>query len=212
MPTGLHSVQKLSVTAPAALPAGCSTPSTQASPNSSLPNAAGHCVVNQHLPQQLQEQQTVTQPLRSVHHAGQSDAAAALLQTVVREAAADAGGPTTVGFHLADEAQGGNCIVSRSDHLSYVQLHTGGNCDEAQGGNTRSRQAHVESSLVTGSVITEEEFEVGAHVTWFLSPSNIMQRAIRIRLLYANAMSCHMFIDRKCCLGKQWLCMVCTTF
>ncbi len=136
MPTGLHSVRKLSVTAPAALSAGCSTSSTQASPNSSLPNVAGQCV-DWHLSEQLQEQQTVTQPLRSVHHAKQSQAAAALLQTGVRKAAADAGGQPTAGRHLADEAQGGN---------------------------TRSRHDHVDSSLVTGSVITEEEFEVGAHV------------------------------------------------
>ena len=130
-------MRKLSVTAPVALPAGCSTPSTQAFPNSSLPNAAGDCVVNQHLPQQPQEQQTVTQPLRLVHHAEQSEAAAALLQSGFRRAAADAGGQTTTDCHLAVEAQGGN---------------------------TRSRHDHVEGSLVTGSVITEEEFEVGAHV------------------------------------------------
>ncbi len=137
MPTGLHSVQKLSVTAPAALPAGCSTPSTQASLNSSLPNAAGHCVVNQHLPQQPQEQQTVTQPLRSVHHVGQSEAAATLLQTGKgRKAAADAGDQSSAGRHLALEAQGG---YKRSSHV------------------------HVESSLVTGSVIIKEEFEVRAH-------------------------------------------------
>ena len=136
MPTGLHSVQKLSVTAPAALPAGCSTPSTQASLNSSLPNAAGHCVVNQHLPQQPQEQQTVTQPLRSVHHVGQSEAAAALLQTGKgRKAAADAGDQSSAGRHL-----------------------------EAQGGYKRISHVHVESSLVTGSLIIKEEFEVLAHV------------------------------------------------
>jgi hypothetical protein len=128
-------VQKLSVTAPAALSAGCSTPSTQASLNSSLPNAAGQCI-DCHLPQQPQEQQTVTQPLRSVHHAEQSAAAAALLQTGKgREAAADAGGQPTAGRHLADEAQG---------------------C------NKGSRHALVESSLVTSSVGTGEDFKVGA--------------------------------------------------
>lgn len=136
MPTGLHSVRKLSVTAPAALSAGCSTPSTQASLNSSLPSAAGHCV-DRHLSEQVQEQQTVTQPLHSAHHAGQSEAAVALLQTGVRKAGADAGGRPTAGHHLAVEAQGGN---------------------------TRSRHDHVDSCLVAGSVITEEEFEVGAHV------------------------------------------------
>ncbi len=127
-------MRKLSVTAPLALSAGCSTSSTQASPNSSLPNVAGHHI-DRHLPEPPQEQQTVTQPLRSVHHAEQSEAVVAVLQTGVRKAAADAGGEPTAGHHLAVEAPGGN---------------------------KRSRHDHVDSSLVTGSVITEEEFEVGA--------------------------------------------------
>lgn len=177
MPTGLHSVRKLSVTAPPALPAGCSTSSTQASLNSSLPNVAGH-YVNRHLPQQPHEQQTVTQPLRSVHHAEQSEAAVALLPTGVRNAAADAGGQPSAGRHLAVEALGGD---------------------------KRSRHDYVERSLVTGSVDTEEELEVGAHVIGkdknpFVS--NITQRAISIRLVFANVVSCHMFAGRSAVSGS----------
>ncbi len=70
-----------------------------------------------------------------MHHAEQSEAANALLQTGVRKAAADASGQSTAGCHLADEAQG---------------------C------NKRSRHALVESSLVTSSVGTGEDFKVGA--------------------------------------------------
>ncbi|KAA6423907.1 MAG: hypothetical protein FRX49_05866 [Trebouxia sp. A1-2] len=133
-PSGLHSVRQLSVTAPATLPAGCSTPSTQALSNSSLPNAAGHRV-DRHPPKQLQQQQTVTQPLRSVHHAGHSEAAAALLQTGAREDVTDAGGQPTADCRVAFDAL----------------------C-----GSIKSRPGHVESSSMTRSVGTHEKPEVSA--------------------------------------------------
>lgn len=181
-------MRQLSVTAPATLPAGCSTPSTQALSNSSLPNAAGHRV-DRHPPKQLQQQQTVTQPLRSVHHAGHSEAAAALLQTGAREDVTDAGGQPTADCRVAFDAL----------------------C-----GSIKSRPGHVESSSMTRSVGTHEKPEVGAHVMWQDKNSFVskMTQKIWIRLVEANIVSCHTFVRRKCCLRKhcQWLCMVGTTF
>ncbi|KAL0039818.1 hypothetical protein WJX77_008866 [Trebouxia sp. C0004] len=122
-----------------------------------LGQASGGHYVDRHLPKQ-----TVTQPLRSVHHAEQSETAVALLQTGVRKAAADAGGQPTAGRHLAVEAQGGN---------------------------KRSRHDHVDSSLVTSCADAGEELEVGA--TGRHSPSSPPVIALGGRQMQAVAQLPH---------------------